>query len=119
MKHTKRIASPERTTSNRKRLAMTCVGALVPLVVAMGCSGSDGTKDGSGGDSASAAAVKTLDAAFVARAEKVCRPYLKYNSTHFFALTHFNRFDPTAGVLKRVGDFLSRNPSYRTLASEL
>jgi hypothetical protein len=119
MKHTKRTPSPQRTNPKGRPLAMTCVGALLPLMVTMGCSASDGTKDGSGAESDTAAAVKTLDAAFVARAEKVCRPYSKYNSTHFFAFTHFNRFDPSAGVLKRVGDFLSRNPSYRTLASDL
>ena len=47
------------------------------------------------------------------------RPYAKYNSTHYFKVSGFNRFDPDAALLPRVAAFASRNPSYRTLASDL
>jgi hypothetical protein len=82
----------------------------------MGCSASDAE---SSTDKASTASSTKLNPAFLARAEKVCRPYMKYNSTHFLEVSGFNRFAPTAGLLDRVAVFLSRNPSYRTLTSDL
>jgi hypothetical protein len=82
----------------------------------MGCSASDADN---GTHHESTASSTKLDSAFLVRAEKVCRPYMKYNSTHFFAVSGFNRFAPTPGLLDKVAVFLSRNPSYRTLPADL
>jgi hypothetical protein len=92
------------------------VTALLPLCLAVGCSTSDAR--GSSPDAATAAGT-TLDTGFVARADKACGPYATYNSTHYFRVKGFNRFDPSAAGLTRVAEFLSRNPSYRTLVSDL
>jgi hypothetical protein len=90
--------------------------ALLPLCLTVGCAGSSAQTSKSQKPSATST---RLDDAFVVRAEKVCTPYMKYNSTHFFRVEGFNRFDPNTRLLDRVADYLSRNPSYRTLASDL
>jgi hypothetical protein len=99
-----------------RSLLIACGTALLPLFLTVSCGSSDtgdSSHDTSGGSS------KTLDSAFVARAENVCRPYMKYNATHFFDVEGFNRFDPSAPLLDKVAAYLSRNPAYRTLASDL
>lgn len=104
------------TKPRSKRLVVACGTVLLPLCLAVGCSGSDATDSSSDTSTASS---KTLDTDFVAQAEKACRPYAKYNSSHYFKVTGFNRFAPDAAALDRVGAYMSRNPSYRTLAADL
>ncbi len=99
---------------SRSGLAV-CGAALLPLVLAVSCTTSE-AEDSSGSASH---ATSTLDAAFRARAEKACNPYTTYNSRHFFTVRDFNRFAPDGAALPRVAAFLSRNPSYRTLGSDL
>jgi hypothetical protein len=95
---------------------LACGAVLLPLVLATGCATSDAE---SSSDKPPTASSTKLDSAFLARAEKVCRPYMRYNSTHYFTVTGFNRFAPSAGLLDRVAAYLDRNPSYRTLGAEL
>lgn len=90
--------------------------ALLPLLLIVGCAGSQPSATS---PDASSGASTTLDAAFSARAEKACDPYATYNSKHFFPLKGFNRYDPDAHLLPRVGASFRRNPAYRTLTSNL
>lgn len=109
-------ASLDKGSPRSKQLLFACGMALLPLFLTMSCASSGG-EDSSHGTSHGSS--KSLDSAFVVRAENVCRPYSKYNSTHFFDAKGFNRFDPTPALLDKVADYLSRNPAYRTLASDL
>jgi hypothetical protein len=109
-------ASVSRSGLRSKRLLVACGVALLPLCFTVSCASSD-AKDSS--EDTSHGSSKTLDTAFVARAENVCRPYAKYNSTHFFDAKGFNRFDPSPALLDKVAAYLSRNPAYRTLAPDL
>jgi hypothetical protein len=88
---------------------------VLPLSLVVGCSRPK-VNDGPGDVSR---ATTNLDAAFVARAENVCAPYTKYNSSHFFTVAGFNRFTPNPAALPRVASYLERNPTYRTLGPDL
>ena len=117
-KTTEPDSSSTQKRSRSKHLVVSCGVALLPLVLTVGCSASD-ANGSSRHDSASASASETLDGAFVARVERVCEPYTKYNSTHYFNVQGFTRFDPSAALLPRVAAFLNRNPAYRTLVPDL
>jgi hypothetical protein len=97
------------------RIASVGVG-LVALAFTVGCAGTEPETHSSAGSSAT---TTTLDAAFRARAETSCAPYGKYHAGHLFPVSGFNRFDPDVHLLPRVGKYLARDPSYRTLVSEL
>jgi hypothetical protein len=102
-------------TGPMSRLGMVaCAAALLSLLLSASCTSEAKNRSGSASHATSA-----LDAAFLARAEKACDPYATYNSTHYFTVSGFNRFAPNAAALPRVAAFLSRNPSYRTLGSDL
>ena len=98
----------------RRRLAVL-LPALLPLLLVMSCAG---TEPRTHSDDASSPPT-TLDAAFLARAEKACRPYATYNSGHFLQVAGFNRYAPDVALLPLVAEHVSRNPSYRTLVSDL
>ena len=74
--------------------------ALLPLLLIVGCAGSQPSATS---PDASSGASTTLDAAFIARAEKACDPYATYNSKHYFPLKGFNRYDPDAHLLRGSG----------------
>jgi hypothetical protein len=94
---------------------VACGAALLPLLLAVSCTTSDAQDS-----SASASHTRsTLDAAFLARAEHACTRYTRYNSTHYFAVSGFNRFVPDRAELPRVATFLGHNPAYRTLGPDL
>ena len=100
---------------HRSRLALLGA-ALLPIVLVLGCASSEtGTKPK---DAASAPSTK-LDSTFLARAEKVCGGYAKYNSENYFQAAGFNRFAPDVAQLPRVAAHIGPNPSYRTLHSDL
>jgi hypothetical protein len=107
------LTTPVPKARSRRRLLASGVTLLLPLSFAVGCSNTK-AHDGSGDVSR---ATTTLDAAFVARAENVCAPYTKYNSSHFFTVAGFNRFSPDPAALPR--SYLQRNPTYRTLGPDL
>jgi hypothetical protein len=119
-KNTQRPSTPLGASVPRwKPVLVACGMAVLPLCLTVSCASSNAEDAPHGGSSQSSGSSKTLDPAFVARAETVCRPYMKYNSTHFFRMEGFNRFDPSPALLDKVAVYLSRNPSYRTLASDL
>jgi hypothetical protein len=103
-----------------KRVSQACLLASAPLALvllgACGGSGGSGTPEAAGG---TATAGGALDAAFAQRVEAVCAPYAAYNAGHLLGVRGFSRYAPDPDQLPRVAAFLERNPSYRTLASDL
>lgn len=89
---------------------------MLMLTLCVGCGGSQPTSPAKSTTSVEAA---TLDAAFIARADKVCAPYLKYNHEHTLELPGFSRYSPDPATLPAVAEYLSHNPAYRTLVPSL
>jgi hypothetical protein len=95
-----------------RRSPVRALLAAAMLLLATGCGG--------GPDShAATKQVKTIDAAFAARAHTVCAPYQAYDKGHPFPTFSWNRYDPDPKVLPRVAEIFARNPRHKTLLADL
>jgi hypothetical protein len=89
------------------------------VLLLVATAGACGDSDSAAADGKTSSSSKKLDAGFISRAEAACAPYAEYQSTTFLEVYHFNRYAPDPEVLPQVATHLEKDPSFKTLVSDL